>query len=362
MNDPVTAHQADSQARPELCLHSRQMVLLEPGKMEMRDYTPPHPGPGEILLQVKCALTCGTDLKFFRRGHPLFEMPKPFGHEFSGIVAETGQGVSQFKTGDAVMAAPTAPCGECFYCKRDQENLCPDLMSAMVWGAYADYLLLPARVVTRNAFPKPVDLSFAQAALLEPLSCVLHAQEAARPERFETVLVVGAGAFGLLHLLALKYAGVRNVVVAGRHENRLKAAAELGADGVIDVVRDDAAARVSRLNDGFGPDLVIEATGQLKGWHDAVDYVRRGGRVVFFGGCPANTALTVKTRRMHYDNLTLLGPFHFRPRDVRRAVDLLAAGSLGAGRIINGHRSLEDLKEVFSQLERGVFLKCAIVP
>ena len=358
MTEPVTPNHTIH----EFDLRSRQMVLLEPGKMEMRDFTPPHPGPGEILLRVKCALTCGTDLKFFRRGHPLFEMPKPFGHEFSGIVEETGQGVSRFKAGDAVIAAPTAPCGRCFYCKREQENLCPDLMSTMVWGAYADYLLLPARVVDRNTFPKPADLPFAQAALLEPLSCVLHAQEAARPEKLETVLVIGAGAFGLLHLLALKDLGVCTVVVAGRHDHRLRAASDLGADRVIDVDRDEAAAEVARLNHGFGPDLVIEATGDLSGWHEAVGYVRRGGRVVFFGGCPANTFLTVETRRIHYDNLTLIGPFHFRPRDVRRAADLLVAGSLDAGRIIDGHRSLEDLEEVFCQLQQGAFLKCAIVP
>jgi L-iditol 2-dehydrogenase len=338
------------------------MVLMEPGRIELRDYVPPHPGPGEILLQIKCALTCGTDLKFFRRGHPLFATPKPFGHEFSGIVAAVGQGEARFKTGDPVMAAPTAPCGECFYCKRNQENLCPELIPAMVWGAYADYLLLPAPVVARNTFPKPQHLSFEEAALLEPLSCVLHAQEAARPEEFETAVIVGAGAFGLLHLLALKERGVRDVVVVGRRENRLKAAAALGASRVIDVARDDAAAEVSRLSAGFGPDLVIEATGELQGWHDALGYVRRGGRVVFFGGCPANTELRIDTRRMHYDNLTLLAPFHFRPREVRRAVDLLAAGNLGSGRIIDGRRPLEDLKQVFFELEEGAFLKCAIIP
>jgi L-iditol 2-dehydrogenase len=342
--------------------HPRQAMLIEPGHLELREFSPPHPGPGAILLAVKCALSCGTDLKTFRRGHPLWKLPTPFGHEFSGVVAEVGEGVSQFRVGDAIMAAPTAPCGSCFYCDRGQENLCPQAMDQMVMGAYADYLLLPAHIVSRNAFIKPASLPFEEAALLEPLACVVHAQEMARPEKHETVLIVGAGPFGLLHMMALRATGVRSVAIAGRGESRLKWASELGADTVIDAAKSDAASAVSELNGGYGPDLVIECTGQVAGWHDAFARVRRGGRVVFFGGCPVNTTLNVDTRRMHYDNLTLLAPFHFRPRDVRRAYELLCEGRLGAGRLINARRSLSELDEVFAMLEHGAMLKCAVIP
>ena len=337
-------------------------MLLEPGRLELREFSPPHPGPGAILLEIKCALSCGTDLKTYRRGHPMWKLPAPFGHEFSGVVAEVGAGVNQFKLGDAIMAAPTAPCGACFFCDRGQENLCPQAMDQMVMGAYADYLLLPPHVVACNAFKKPPELPFEEAALLEPLACVVHAHEMARPEEHETALIIGAGAFGLLHMLALKAAGVRAVVVAGRGERRLKWAGDLGADQVIDADRSEASEAIARLNGGYGPDLVIECTGQVAGWHDAFARVRRGGRVVFFGGCPVNTALSVDTRRMHYDNLTLLAPFHFRPRDVRQAYGLLCGGSLGVGRIINARRSLSELGEVFAMLERGAVLKCAVIP
>ncbi len=341
---------------------SRQAVLIAPRRVEMRDFTPPHPGPGEVLIAIKCALTCGTDLKFFRRGHPMFQMPTPFGHEFSGVVAEVGVGTSEFRPGDAIMSAPTAPCEECFYCTRGQENLCEQVMATMVWGAYADYLLLPARVVARNAFRKPDSVTFEEAALLEPLACVVHAQELARPEKFESALIVGAGPFAILHLMLLKARGVREIVVAGKHENRLRWAGEMGADRVFDVARTDLAEVFAQLNAGHGPDLVIESTGQVAGWQDSVRWVRRGGRVVLFGGCPANTVLNVDTRRMHYDNLTLLAPFHFRPRDVRRAFELLRAGDLGAGRIVNARRRLSELTEVLALLEQGAFLKCAITP
>jgi L-iditol 2-dehydrogenase len=292
----------------------------------------------------------------------MWRLPTPFGHEFAGVVVEAGEGVTRFKAGDELMAAPTAPCEKCFFCLRGQENLCPQAMEKMVMGAYADFLLLPAHVVARNAFRKPPALAFEEAALLEPLSCIVHAQALARPEPAESVLIIGAGAFGLLHLLALRANGVREVAVAGRGAHRLEWAGRLGADRVIDAATGDPAAEVARLNGGFGPDLVIECTGQVEGWGDAFARVRRGGRVVFFGGCAAGTALEVDTRRMHYDNLTLIAPFHFRPRDVRSAYDLLADGRLGAGRIISAHRPLADIAGVFELLERGTVLKCAVIP
>ena len=342
--------------------HSRQAVLVEPGRLELRDYVAPHPAPGELLIQIRCALSCGTDLKTFRRGHPVWKLPMPFGHEFSGVVVEAGEGVTAFKPGDPIMAAPTAPCGICFYCQHGQENLCDDALGRMVHGGYADTLLLPEHVVARNTFIKPADLPFEEAALLEPLSCVVHANEMARPEKHETVVIIGAGPFGLLHMLVLKAAGVREVVVVGRGDKRLKWARDLGADRVVDAGSVDAAAEIARLNGGFGPDLAIECTGQVAGWQDALARVRRGGRVVFFGGCPAGTALSVDTRRMHYDNLTLMSPFHFRPRDVRCAYELLAGRALNAGAIVNARMRLGDLAEVFEMLERGVVLKCAVIP
>ena len=260
------------------------------------------------------------------------------------------------------MAAPTAPCGKCFYCGRGQENLCADAVGRMVLGAYADLLLLPAHIVAQNTFRKPPGLPFEEAALLEPLSCVLHAQALAHPEPRETAVIIGAGAFGLLHLLALRAAGLRTVAVIGRGAERLKWARECGADPVLDDRADDAAAAVARLNGGYGPDLAIECTGQVDGWASALARVRRGGRVVLFGGCAPGTSLALDTRRMHYDNLTLLAPFHYRPRDVRAAYELLASRRLNPAALINARRPLAQLTEVFAMLERGEALKCAVVP
>ncbi|HUA35043.1 MAG TPA: alcohol dehydrogenase catalytic domain-containing protein [Candidatus Binataceae bacterium] len=343
-------------------MRPRQAVLLEPRVLELRDWMPAHPGPGELLIQIRCALSCGTDLKTFRRGHPLWPTPTPIGHEFSGVVAEVGHGVTAYRVGDEIMCAPTAPCGDCFYCKRGQENLCDDALGRMVLGAYADMIILPAHVVATNTFLKPRWLPFEEAALLEPLSCVVHAQEIAKPEAHETAVIVGAGPFGLLHMITLRAAGVRQIVMVGRGAQRLKWASEMGADLVLDAYRDDVGAVLARLNGGYGPDLVIECTGQIDGWQDSIKFMRRGGRAVLFGGCPVGTMLNVDTRRMHYDNLTLLAPFHFRPRDVAKTREMLCARELNFGAVINAHRRLSELEDVFAMLERGEILKCAITP
>lgn len=343
-------------------LRPRQAILLEPRVMELRDWIPVHPGPGELLIQIRCALSCGTDLKTFRRGHPLWPTPTPIGHEFSGVVAEVGHGVSAYRVGDEIMCAPTAPCGDCFYCSRGQQNLCDDALGRMVLGAYADMIILPAHVVAQNTFIKPRSISFEEAALLEPLSCVVHAQEIAAPEAHETAVIVGTGPFGLLHMMALRVAGLRRIVMVGRGAKRLKWAAEMGADRVIDARCDDVAAQIARLNGGYGPDVVIECTGQIDGWQDTLKFVRRGGRAVLFGGCPVGTTLNVDTRRMHYDNLTLLAPFHFRPRDVRKTHEMICAGQHDFGAVINARRRLSELEDVFAMLERGEILKCAIIP
>jgi L-iditol 2-dehydrogenase len=220
----------------------RSHVLVEPGKLELREVPRPTAGPGEIVVRVRTALTCGTDVKAFLRGHPKWPMPTPFGHEFSGEVAELGAHTAGFREGDAVMAVPTAPCGHCYYCERQQENLCESVMATMVLGAYADFVKLPARIVGMNVYPKPESISFATGALLEPLACVMHGLEFVRTRPNDTVVMIGAGPIALLHLLALRQGGVGRILVLVRNERRAAAAKRAGADEVL--VTDLATARI----------------------------------------------------------------------------------------------------------------------
>lgn len=330
--------------------------------MELREVARPDPDPDGIVVRVRTALTCGTDLKALLRGHPKFPVPTPFGHEFAGDVAEIGFHVKGIRPGDAIMAAPTAPCGACYLCARQQENLCPQVMEMMVMGAYADYVKLPAHIVRTNLYQKPIDLPYAEAALLEPLSCVLHGLSQTRLLPDDRVVVIGAGAFALLHVLVLLARGLDDVLVVTRGDKRARQARKVGAGAVFVGGAEHAADWVKEHTAGRGADLVIECTGQVGVWEIAPSLARVGGRVILFGGCPAGSVVRFDTARLHYDQVEIASPFHFTPRQVREAWELLSSARLNAGALISGAYALEDLPQAFEQLQRGEGAKYAIVP
>lgn len=337
-------------------------VLVRPGQLELREMPMPVPDDDGIVVRVRAALTCGTDLKTFLRGHPKFEMPMLFGHEFSGEVAALGPAVRGLREGDAIMAAPTAPCGTCYYCAREQENLCPEVMPTMVHGAYAEFIKLPGAVVRSNLYAKPPALSFREAALMEPLACVEHGLSLAKPRADDTVVLIGGGAITLLHLLALRARGCAQVVVVARNAGRAEEARRFGAWRVLACDVRDAGAEILDLTAGRGADLVIECTGQVDVWEAAPALSRVGGRVVLFGGCAAGSVVRFDTGRLHYDQVQIFSPFHFTPRDVRRAFDLLASGALSGEQLIAGELPLEELPIALDKLRAGGGPKYAIVP
>lgn len=332
----------------------RRLLLEAPGRIALRETDVPEPGPGELLVRVEAATTCGTDLKAFRRGHPKIPMPGPFGHEYTGVVERTGEG-AVFREGEAIMGVHSAPCQACFWCLRGQENLCESIMETMVLGSFAEYLLIPERIASRNVFVKPESLPFAQASLLEPLASVaqgiLELRKMSVLPGVENALVIGPGAIGLLWLAALKAEGVPNVVVAGRNAERLKVAERMGA-------RVEPAEAIPPLDPGY--DLVVEATGQVSIWESSVDHARRGGTVVLFGGPPGGTRASYDTHRLHYDQITLLSPFHFGTEAVRLSRDLLLTTDLSP--LITGERSLEEAEATFADLEAGRGIKYVFKP
>ncbi len=338
-------------------------LLLEPGRLELRNIDIPKAGPGEVVVRVRTALTCGTELKTFRRGHPKIPTPTPLGHEFSGDIHEVGKGVTRFKVGDQIMAAPTAPCGKCVYCKKCQENLCSLVMDTMVFGAFAEYVRIPAHIVKSNMFQKPAHLSYGEAAMLEPLSCVVYGMDQVNLRKDDTVLIIGAGAIGLMHIAVSRALGAERILVAGRREHRLKLARTLGADEIIDAEKETTIDRVLELTDGIGADLVIECTGQLAVWESTPDLVRKGGTIVLFGGLPKGTRATFDTTRLHYDQITLKGVFHYSRSAVKKAYRLLADKKIQVSGLISGTHSLSDLKHVFDLLmQKGSDVKFAVIP
>jgi len=339
----------------------RAQVYYGPGDLRFEEAPVPEPGPGEVVLRIEAALTCGTDVKTLRRGHPVMipKVPTIFGHEFAGTVAAVGRGVSSVRPGDRAVAANSAPCGACPACRRGRPNLCDDLL--FVNGAYAEYIALPPRLVTENLVTVSPVADAARVAFAEPVACCLRAMDAAEARAGDSVVVLGHGPLGLLLGLLARTGGAR-VILAGKAGPRLERARELGFAACVDVAGvPDAVHAVREAADG-DVRCVIEATGKPEAWEQAMAIAGKGGTVVFFGGCAPGTTVPLDTRRVHYEELRLLGVFHHTPELIRRAVALLAAGTLDPAPLVTHEMGLGDVPQALELMRRGEALKVLIRP
>jgi L-iditol 2-dehydrogenase len=302
-------------------------------------------GLGEVRVAIAAALTCGTDLKVFKRGYHarMIVPPAVFGHEFAGTICEVGKGVQGWKVGERVVVANSAPCGACHYCANGQENLCDDLL--FLNGAYAESIVVPPRLVEKNMLRLAPETGFRDAALTEPLACVVHGWEelAARPG--QNILIIGSGPIGLMFLTLARHHQCR-ATVAGRGR-RLELARQLGAHEVIEATGHADFRKAGEF------DAVIEAVGTPQAWETAARSARKGGRVNLFGGCPSGTVVSLDTNMMHYSNLTLLSSFHHTPRAIRRALELIESGIARAPLFVDGEATLEELPELFRSMAAG---------
>ena len=318
----------------------------------------------EVLVKVKVALTCGTDAKvYLRGGHPkMIKPPAVFGHEWAGEVVETGAKVKDFPPGTPVVAANSVPCFQCFYCQRKELSLCENLL--FLNGAYAEYIKVPAPIVKTNLFQIPLGISFREAALLEPLSCALHGLERIKVSRGEEVVISGGGPIGLLFLLLCKYKGAK-VTVGDKMPERLEIARQLGADVVLnaEVLGDNYLAEIRKINNsGEGADLAIEAVGNPRVWELSLDMVRKGGRVLLFGGCRPGTTFEVDTKLLHYSELTLKGVFHHTPHYVKKAFELITGRALNLAPLITHQLPLSRLPEALHMITSKEGIKIAVIP
>ena len=300
----------------------RAVIFHGPGDLRLEEVPDPEPGPDDVLVQVEVALTDGTDLKAYRRGHPVLlgEPPSPFGHEFCGIDAATGR---------RVVAA-------------NSDGNVEDLQ--LLNGAYAELLVVPERIARVNLLPVPDGLAPEVAALVEPLACCLHGVERAGIRGGESVAVLGAGPIGLMLCACLADAGARPLVVGGRPERR-ELVPEFGG----------------RAGTSEGVDVAIEAAGTADAWQQALRLVRRGGTVVLFGGLPAGEQVGLDAYRLHYDELTVLGAFHHTPRTVRAALVFLASGAYPWHRLLTHEVGLDGVAALFDDPPRD-YLKAVVRP
>jgi L-iditol 2-dehydrogenase len=316
--------------------------------------------PGEVRIRIEASLTCGTDLKVFKRGYhaKMIVPPAVFGHELAGSISEIKlpgspkneageqEGKAAWRVGDRVVVANSAPCGSCFYCRNGQENLCDDLL--FLNGAYAQSIVVPSRLVTKNLLRLRPETACPDAALVEPLACVVQGITDTQLKSGQRVLVLGSGPIGLMFVKLAGQLGCE-VTVSGRGEKRLAVARRLGAARVIDVARDEA----SGSNGEVTFDAVIEAVGKPETWEAAVRLVRKGGTVNFFGGCPAGTTVSFDTARIHYSNLKLVASFHHTPRTIRRALEFIENGVIRAVDFVDGECPLSELPGLFRSMADG---------
>ncbi len=319
---------------------------------------------GEVLVKVQVALTCGTDLKVYQRGYHarMIVPPALFGHELAGVVEEVGPKVRGFKKGMRVVALNSAPCGACFYCSKHQENLCEDLLFNN--GAYAEYIRIPRRIVETNMLAIPKQVSFEEAAIVEPLACVLRGLHETKMEIGDTVAVIGAGPIGLMFVQVAKLSRLQRDL---RREARFASngrAARRREYRRADQEVDDPVKAVRKLTpDGRGCDVVIEAVGRPQAWEWTIDMVRKGGTVNFFGGCASGTTVALDTQRLHYNELTLKATFHHTPETVRKAFALICERKIKGKDYITGEAPLSRLQQVLRHmLNRNGDIKTAIIP
>ena len=319
---------------------------------------------GEILVKIGAALTCGTDVKTFRRGHPVLikSVPSGFGHEFAGTVEKVGDGVSNVKVGDRVVCANSAPCGDCFYCRRGEYNLCENL--DLLNGAYAEYIVVPSRIVEKNTIIIPDSLPFYKAAFSEPLANVVHGVERTDIKAGDTVGVIGIGPIGLMFARLAKLKGAK-VIAAGRNPIKLKLAEEFAhADEVIDLKKYPNPEKIIRefTEEKKGLDVAVECVGLPEMWERVFSCVRPGGTVHFFGGCKSGSTVTFDTTKMHYGDIKLISVFHHTPKYFREALNLIASGKVEVEKLITAELPLEKVEYAMQEHIAGRAIKFLIKP
>lgn len=330
-----------------------------PNDIRYEEIKVPELQEGEILVKVEAALTCGTDVKTFRRGHPVLikKVPSGFGHEFSGTVVKKDETVLNLNIGDRVVCANSAPCGECFYCKRGEFELCENL--DLLNGAYAQYIVVPKRIVEKNTLIIPNNLSFCEAAFAEPLSNVVHGIAKTPIQKGDVVGVMGIGPIGLMFCKLAKLKGAK-VIAMGRNPLKLKLAREFaGADYVIDIKKypDPTEFILNNTEENRGLDVAIECVGLPQMWEKMFSLVRKGGYVHFFGGCASGTSVNIDTRRLHYDEVKIISSFHHTPQYFREALDLIATGKVDVKKLITKHMDMKYAKRAIEMHRDGEAIK-----
>lgn len=339
----------------------KAQMFYAPGDVRFEETNIPQIKDDEVLVKVKAALTCGTDLKTYRRGHPTIiqSVPSTFGHEFAGDIVEAGKNITKFKVGDSIVGANTAPCFECENCKNKRYSLCENLQ--YLNGAYSEYVAIPAHILKYNFYKIPENLPYEQAALLEPLACAVHGCDRIPAKVGDKVAVIGAGPIGLMFMNILALSGCQ-VIAVDLSDYRLEESKKFGVYKTVNAGKDSHIQEVRDLCGGVGADIVVEATGFPNVWENAINMIRPGGTVLAFGGTKAGTTITIDCQKFHYEEITLKAVYHHTPYHVQKALKLLGSGQIDGSKFITGYYPLEGTIDALESIGRQEGIKYAILP
>jgi L-iditol 2-dehydrogenase len=340
-------------------------VFHGPGDLRVAEMPRPQIGDAEVLVQIGACALCGSDVRTFRHGARNIDRPVVLGHELSGTLVEIGAAVSGYRTGQRVAVAPAIPCGECIYCRRSAETMCERLRSIGYEfdGGLAEFMAVPASAVRAGCVnPVPDAVPFAEAAIAEPLACVINAQELLRVGEGDTVVVIGAGPVGCLHAGLARVRGAAAVVLVDMRAERLKIAGAF-ADLTINASCEDVHARVLDATHGLGASVVIVAAPSHRAQEQAVVLAARRGRINFFGGLPkADPLISLDANAVHYRELTIMGSYGSRPEHNRQALQLVAGGRLPVRSLIGLELPLDRVMEGLLAVEQGRVMKVVVRP
>ena len=339
-------------------------ILNAPHNLAFVDVPDPQPEQGDLVVKVRAATICGTDIRIYRgRKIAGIRYPAVIGHEFAGEIARA-DGAGLFAVGQRVCVCPAIPCGRCQACKTNAENLCENLQAIgyELDGAFAEYIRIPAAALAAgNVHLIPERLSFEEASLAEPLACVLNGQQRVSLAAGETVAVLGSGPIGLLHVKLARLSGARLVMVSEPNEKRRQAALEMGADLVIDPVHEDLQSVVRAQTGGQGADVAIVAIGVPALANAALSLVRRRGRVSLFAGFSAGETAPLDVNAIHYNELIVTGAFGLTRTTFETALDLLARGRIDVRSLITRRFALAEIGDAIACAEGGDAVKVAIM-
>lgn len=337
-----------------------------PGDIRIEDAPEPVAGPGELKLRVRACSTCGTDVKIFRFGHHHIVPPRVIGHEIAGEVVEVGEGAG-WQVGDRVQVIAAIPCGRCPDCLRGWRTICPnqESMGYHYDGGFAEYMIVPAKVLAVDGVHRiPDGVDYVSASITEPLACVLNGQEIAGVGAGDTVVVVGAGPIGCLHVRLARARGAEKVYLVELNAGRLALAAGfVEPDAAICAADTDAVDEVRKLTDGRGVDVVITAAASGQAQQEATQMAARRGRISFFGGLPKdNPVISLDSNLVHYRELTIVGANGSSPDHNARALDLIATGAVRVSDLVTHRMPLSDVLSAIDTVARGEAIKVTIEP